>query len=104
MVQDHPGMNQIYSYRRFVSVCICDGVPSALATYGIIRSYVKKHFRIPLHKLWNRKALLWSAVAIAGPDVQLAVQLTLAFLSSAGGMALAYIWRVGPRRQMRDAR
>jgi hypothetical protein len=104
MTRDDPAMNQICSYRRFVSVCICHGVRSALTAGGIIRSHVKKHFRIPLHKLWNRKALLWSAIAVAGPDVQLAVQLSLAFLGSVGGMALAYTWRVGPRRQMHDGR
>jgi hypothetical protein len=97
-------MNQTCSYRRYVSVCIYHRVRLALTADGIIRSHVQKHFKIPLHKLWSRKGLLWSAIAVAGPDVQLAVQLSLAFLGSVGGMALAYTWRVGPRRPMHDGR
>jgi hypothetical protein len=97
--QDDPAMNQICSYRRIVSVCLCRGVRSAFATCGIIGSQLKKHFRID--QLWNSRVLLWSAVAVAGPDVQLALQLSLAFLGSVGGIALAYTSRTGPHRQIR---
>jgi hypothetical protein len=93
-------MNQICSYIRLVIVCLCHFVRSALTTCGIIRSRSEKHFRRALRNLCNRKALLWSVVAVAGPDVQLAVQLSLAFLGSLGGMALAYTSRIDPHRQM----
>ena len=95
-------MNQSYSYSRLVGVYIFHCIRSALTTCGIIRSHVKKDSRSPQHKLWNNRALVWSAVAAAGPDVQLAVQFLLAFLSSMGGMALAYACRASPRLQMHN--
>ena len=100
MVQDDPAMNQCRFHVRLASVCLCYFVRSALTTCSIVRSRAKKHFRLALGNLRNRKALLWSVVAVAGPDVQLAVQVSLAFLSSVGGMALAYTSRIGSHRQM----
>ena len=102
--QSDPAMNQTCSYRWFVSACLRRGVRSALTICGIIRSQVKKHFRIPLLGLGNRKVLLWSAISLVGPDVQLALQLSLTFLGSVGGLALGYTWRVVPRRQTPDGR
>jgi hypothetical protein len=106
IAQEDPTMIQICSYRRFVRVCLCRGVRSAFTTCDIIRSQLNKQFRSPLHELWKRRALLWFAVAVAGPDVQLALQLSPVFLGSVGGTALAYASRIGRigKRAMGDAK
>jgi hypothetical protein len=50
----------------------------------------KRHLSTSIRKLWTEKALAFVVIGVAGPDIQLLLQLSLAFIGVVGGMALAY--------------
>jgi len=91
-------MIRIQSRLRFSSVFLSRVFRSTLTTCGITGLQVKRHLSTSIRKLWTEKALVFVVIAVMGPDLELLLQLSLAFIGVVGGMTLAY---TGGVRQLR---
>lgn len=74
---------------------------SALVGCGNALSRAKCVFIMQVRRIYGKEILLFSAIAIAGPDAQLFAQICVSFIGLAGGRALAYVGRSrrDPRRR-----
>ena len=83
-------MNKIYSRLLFCSDILSLLFRSALTTGAIAGIHVKRHLSTSIRKLWTEKALVIVVIGVVGPDIQLLLQLSLAFIGVVGAMSLAY--------------
>lgn len=83
-------MNRMYSRLLFCSVILSRAFRSTLTTCAIAGLQVKRHLSTSIQKLWTEKALAFVVIGVAGPDIHLLLQLSLAFTGVVGGMVLAY--------------
>jgi hypothetical protein len=79
-----------HSRLLFCSVILSRAFRSSLTTCAMAGGHVKRHLRASAHKLWTEKALVFVVIGVAGPDIQLLLQLSLAFIGVIGGIAFAY--------------
>ena len=74
---------------------------SVMVSCGIALSRAKTGFIMQIRRMYGKEILLFSAIAIAGPDAQLFAQMCVSLIGLAGGRALAYLGRSrrDPRRR-----
>jgi hypothetical protein len=92
-------MNWIFNSLLFCSVILSRVFRSTLSTCAIAGLHVKRHWSTSIRKLWTEKAFAFVVIGVAGPDIQLLLQLSLVFIGVVGGMTLAYT--VGARHLRR---
>ena len=75
---------------------------SLLTTCATTSSHMRNLLYTQIRSPWNMRALLLSAVSVVSPEVQLLLQLSLAFLGVIGAALLGYPARIRNVKTLND--